>query len=135
MTVSSDPMIGAFKSYDPIIEDYATDRLQQKMEQEWTNQLAIQSIIRACEMGCCSFILKVVEDTWVRRLQYSDSFYTRVSPMDLLDLLDKHSGGIERADFVAMFDTMHIWWAEDPSVPEFINRFYDTQKKATHAYL
>ena len=34
-----------------------------------------------------------------------------------------------------MFATMHLWWAEDPQVPEFINRFNDAQKKATQASL
>ena len=35
-TVSFDPMIGAFKSYDPRIKDDATDRLRRNMEREWT---------------------------------------------------------------------------------------------------
>ena len=26
---------------------------------------------------------------------------------------------------------MHLWWEEDPCVPEFINIFDDAQKKAT----
>ena len=34
-----------------------------------------------------------------------------------------------------MFSTMHLWWAEDPRLPEFINRFNDAQKKATRASL
>ena len=62
-------------------------------------------------MVCQYFILKVVEDTWVRRLQYLDSFYTRVSPRDILDLLATHIGGLKRANAVAMFATMHLWWA------------------------
>ena len=86
-------------------------------------------------MGFRSFILKVVKDTWIRRLRDLDSFYTRVAPRDLLDLLATHSGGIERADVVVMFATMHLWWAEDPRVPGFINIFDDAQKKATRASL
>jgi hypothetical protein len=27
------------------------------------------------------------------------------------------------------------WWAEDPCIPEFINRLKDAQKKAAHASL
>ena len=86
-------------------------------------------------MGYRSFILKVAEDTWVRRLRDPESFSTRVAPRDLLDLLATHSGGIERADVVSMFATMHLWWEEDPRVPEFINRFNDTQKTSTCASL
>ena len=86
-------------------------------------------------MRCRSFILMVVKYTWVRRLQYPDSFYTRFAPRDLLDLLAMHSGGLERADVVSMFATMHLWWAEDPCVPKFINMFDGAQKKATSSYL
>ena len=80
------------------------------MELEWTSQLATQSFIRLYGMGCRSFILKVVEDTWVRRLRDPDSFYTHVYLRYLLDLLATHSGGIERDDVVSMFATMHLWW-------------------------
>ena len=34
-----------------------------------------------------------------------------------------------------MFATMYLWWAEDPRVPEFINRFNDAKKNATRASL
>ena len=66
--VSFDPMIGAFKSYDPSIKDNTINGLRQMMELECTARLATQLLIQAYEMGCRSFILKVVEDTWVRRL-------------------------------------------------------------------
>ena len=70
-------------------------------------------------------MINVVEDTLVRCLREPDCFYTHVAPQDLLDLLYTHSGGLEHADVVAMFATMHLWWAEDPQVTEFINRFDD----------
>ena len=111
-TASFDPMIGAFKLYDPSIKYDATDGLRKKMEREWTARLATQLLIRACKMGCRSFILKFIEDNWVRRLRDPDSFYTRVFPRDLLNLLTTHKGGLERADAVTMFATMYLWWAE-----------------------
>ena len=55
--------------------------------------------------------------------------------MDLLKLLASHIYGLEHADIVAIVATMHLWWAEDPCVPEFINIFDDAQNKATCAYL
>ena len=78
-------------------------------------------------------MLKVVEDTWVWCLQDPDSLYTRVAPRDLLDLLATHSGGIERAYIVVMFSIMHLWWAEYPRDPKFINIFNDAQKNSTRA--
>ena len=130
-----DCMIGAYKLYDPSIEDDATNGLRKNMEREWTTCLAIQSLIRACEMGCRSFILKAVEDTWVRSLRYPDSLYTRVAPRDLLDLLATYSDGLESSDVVGMFSTMRFWWSEGPRFPSFINIFNDAQNKATCASL
>ena len=94
--------------YEPCIKYDATAGLHKKVEREWTAWFATQSLIQACEMGCRSFILKFVEDTWVPRLRDPDSFYTCVAPRDLLNLLSKYSGGIERADVFAMFAIMHL---------------------------
>ena len=71
----------------------------------------------------------------VRRLRDLDSFYTRVAPKALLNLLSTHNGEIKRVDVVNGFATMHLWWAEYPRVPEFINIFNDSQNKATLASL
>ena len=86
-------------------------------------------------MGCLSFILNVVEDTWFRRLRDPESFYTHVAPRDLINLISTHSGGLEHDNVVATFATMHLWWAEDPCVPKCINIFDDAQKKTTRTSL
>ena len=67
-TVGFNCTIGAYKLYNPSIKDDATDGLRKRMEQEWTSRLSTQSLILSYKMGFWSFILKVVEDTWVRRL-------------------------------------------------------------------
>ena len=128
-------MSNAFKSYDPDIADNATDGIWKKRECKWTATLATQQLIQSCKCGYCYFNLKVVDDTWVRRICDPDWFYTSVSFLDLLDFLSTHSVGLERADVVAMFAMIPLWWAEDPWVLEFINRFDDTQKKANQASL
>ena len=110
-------MSGAFKSYDLDISDNTTDGVLKKREHKWTSTLANQQPIRSCEHGCRSLILNVVKDTWVHCLRNPDCFYTRVAPRYFLYLLSTHSGGIEQADVVAMFATMHLWWAEYPRVP------------------
>ena len=134
-SVGFNSMSSAFKSYNPDIAEDATDFVQKKRECKWTATLATQQLIRSCERCCRYFILNAIGDNWVRRLRDPDCFYTRVAPRDLLDLLSTHIGDLERADVVAMFTTMHLWWAEDPLVPEFINRFDDALKKATRASL
>ena len=120
-TVVFDYMIGAYKLYDPSIEDDAANGIRKHMEREYNVRLATQLLIRACRMGCRSLIFKFVKATWVRHLQDSDSFYTRVSQRDILNLLAMHSGGLEHSKFVAMLATMHLWWAGNICVPEFIN--------------
>ena len=112
--------------YEPCIKYDATAGLHKKVEREWTAWFATQSLIQAYEIGCQYFILKFVEDTWVRRLQDLESLYIRVALRYLLDLLSTHSGGLKRSKVIAMFAIIHLWWTEDPSVPKFINIFDNT---------
>ena len=75
-----DIMSSAFNSYDPDIANDATDGVFKKIEREYTATLTTQQLIRACKYGFHSFILKVGEETWVRRLRDPDFFYTQVAP-------------------------------------------------------
>ena len=134
-SIGFDSMSGAFKSYNMDIADNSTDSVCKKRSRDWAATVANQQLTRACERGCRSFILNIVDDNWVRRLRNPDCSYIRVAPRDLPDLLSTHSGGLDRSNIVAMFATMHLWWVEDPRVPEFINRFNDAKKEATWASL
>ena len=45
------------------------------------------------------------------------------------------SGGLEATNIVSLLSAMLGWWANDPRVPEYINRLEDAKKKLVRAKL
>ena len=52
-----------------------------------------------------------------------------------LEHLKAGSRGLEATDIVQLQADMLGWWAEDPRVPEYVNRLEDAQKKSSRAGL
>ena len=74
--------------------------------------------------------MHVLEDTWVRRLQDADTYYTHTSLRDIITHLESHRGGLEQLDFVTLLDKIPLIWLSDPRVLEYINTLEDAHKKA-----
>ena len=58
-----------------------------------------------------------------------------VTPREILQLLTKQSGGLERLDVVNLLAKIPTLWATDPRVPEYINTIKDAQRKVLRAAL
>ena len=54
---------------------------------------------------------------------------------DFFARLKGGSGSLEATDIVSLLSATLGWWAEDPRIPEYINRLEDTQKKSVRATL
>ena len=77
-----------------------------------------------------SFILKVVEDTWIRELKDLESFYTEVEPRDLLVHLQDQCTGRHAIDILALQDELRGYHLEHEGIPEYINALEDAQRRA-----
>ena len=75
-----------------------------------------------------NFILRVIEDTWVRELWDAVKFYTDVEPWALLTHLQRHATGRHAFDLLALMDQMCQYHLEHEGVPEYINALEDAQK-------
>ena len=80
-----------------------------------------------------SFILCVVEDTWIRELKDLDTFYTEVQPRDILDHLQSQCTGRHAMDILAFQDEMRQYHLEYEGIPEYINALEDAQRRAKRA--
>ena len=76
------------------------------------------------------FILRVVEDTWVRELWDAVKFYTDVELWDLISHLQWHATGRHAFDLLALMNHMRQYHLEHEGVPEYINALEDAQKMA-----
>ena len=89
----------------------------------------------AIECGTNNYLLRVVDLTWLRLLKNETTFFTRLTPIDMLAELTKASGGLERVDTVNLLVSLTQLWEQDPCITEYLNGLRDVQKKAKRAGL
>ena len=85
--------------------------------------------------ACHKFVLAIVEDTFVRGLSYTCSFYSGVTAKDLPDHLRVHCGRRHDLDDIVIQYHMLGYWTEGSKVPEYINMIEHGYKKALRAKL
>lgn len=129
------PMTNPIDDYDSSILPNANNNDRVRAERIWTAKLDRQRLIRTAECKACNLIISAVEDMWILPLKSATTFYNKVVPRDILDHVTTNSGGLDTTNIVTLQATMLSWWAEDPRVPEYINRLEDAQKKASRGPL
>ena len=67
--------------------------------------------------------------------QGESTFYNKVSLRDFFNRLKNGSVGLKATDIASLLSTMLGWWANNPRVPEYVNRLEDVQKKSIRANL
>ena len=68
------------------------------------------------------FILSVVEETWVKKLEKPDNYYNKVTTRQLLDHLYDNCAGLKKIDDVDICLTMPTGWDGTPSMSRYILR-------------
>ena len=76
------------------------------------------------------FILFVVKETWVSKIEGADTYFKSVSEKALLNHLVDNCDGLDNIDAVDIRLYMLSWWGKSPGVPEFILWVEKGQKKA-----
>jgi hypothetical protein len=122
-------------AYDPSIAADASNAIRVRAERAWTAKLERQRLIRTVERQLRIFFATIIEETWLLPLKDPATFFNKVPLRTFLEHLASSSGGLEATDIVHLHAAMRGWWAEDPRVPEYINRIEDAQKKAARANL
>ena len=78
-----------------------TNVVRAKAEAVNTSIIADSLLFAASKRETRDFILTVVENTWVRKLHGSVTFYTAVAPYELLDHLNNLCGGLHAINVLA----------------------------------
>ena len=121
------------KSYDDTIDEKATNVTRARAENIHRAKLADYGNYVAAERNTRDFILRAVEDTWVRELRDPDTFYSRVHASALLDHLQTTCGGLHALDILALLNRMQEYHKDEPGIPEYINMLEDAQKTSVRA--
>ena len=123
MTVSYNRQLTARANYDATIKE--NDPARHSKEENWSAGTRNQARKRAIERGMCAYFLALVDETWLCPFKNEITFYTKVTPIEMLAQLTTASGGIERVDIIDLLFSLAHLWKQDPRVPEYLNALKD----------
>ncbi len=81
------------------------------------------------ERGVAKFLQDVVDKIWYNDLKDADLFYTKVTAIGIVALLDANSRGLHAVDMITFCTNMIQYYVQAESIPQFIVMMEDAQKK------
>jgi hypothetical protein len=119
--------------YNLKIKDDATTVLCIRAESAHKSCLDDYASYKVAEWGIAKFLRKAIEEVWYNDLKDAETFYTKVTALDIMALLDANSGGLHAIDMIGLRTNMHQYYTQAEGIPQFNNMMEDAQKKAKRA--
>ena len=119
--------------YDTTIPDDATTVVRVRSEAAHKALLDDYAVYEAAERGAAKFLREVVDEVWYNDLKDADSFYTKVTALEIITYLDANSGGLHAIDMISLRTNMHQYYVQADGIPQYIIMLEDAQKKAKRA--
>lgn len=119
--------------YDSNIPDDATTVIRVPAESAHKSRLDDYASYEAAERGAAKFLRDTVDEMWYNDLKDADTFYTKVTALEIISFLDANSGGLHATDMIFLRTNMQQYYVEADGIPQYINMLEDAQKKAKRA--
>jgi hypothetical protein len=119
--------------YDANIADDATTVVHVRAEAAHNARLNDYASYKAAEHGAAKFLRETVDEVWFNDLKDTDTFYTKVTALEIISFLDTNSGGLYTVDMISLRTNMHQYYVQSDGIPQYINMLEDAQKKAKRA--
>ena len=119
--------------YDTSIKDDATTVVRVRAEAAHKARLNDYASFEAAERGAAKFLREVVDEVWYNDLKDADTFYTKVTALEIISFLDANSGGLHAIDMISLRTNMHQYYVQADGIPQYIVMLEDAQKKAKRA--
>jgi hypothetical protein len=84
---------------------------------------------KVAKCGAVKFLRKAMEEVWYTDLKDADTFYTKVTALDIIAFLDANSGGLHTIDMNSLCMNMHAYYVQADGIPQYINMLEDAQKR------
>ena len=81
----------------------------------------------------CAFIINNVEDTWIRKLLYTETVYNNVTTKIFMDLLQMCCWGLHALKVVDLTSKMINYYGDAVGAPKYINMIEDVKKNSQRA--
>ena len=88
--------------YDATIPDNATTVARVKQETAQKALVNDYASYKAAERRMAQFLWEVVDNLWINDLKDADTFYTKVTALQIMTHLDANSGGLHAINMIAL---------------------------------
>jgi hypothetical protein len=119
--------------YDGSIANDATTVIRVQAEVAHKACLDDYASYEAAERGASKFLQETVNEVWFKDLKDANTFYTKVSALEIISFLDANSGGLHAIDMISFHTNMHQYSVQADGISQYINMLEDAQKKAKRA--
>ncbi len=103
------------------------------MEAAHKSQLDDYASYKVAKQGVSKFLCYVIDEIWYNDLKNANTFYMRVTAINIMFLLDTNSRGLHALDMILLCTDMMQYYVQVDGIPQFIIMMEDTQKKAKRA--
>jgi hypothetical protein len=90
--------------YNDNIADDATTVVCIRAEAAHKARLDNYASFKAAERGAAKFLREVVNEVWYNNLKDADTFYTKVTALEIISFLDANSGGLHAIDMISLLE-------------------------------
>jgi hypothetical protein len=119
--------------YDKLIPDDAPTVVRVRVEAAHKSKLKDYNNYAAAECGCAKFLRDMVNEVWYNDLKDAEMFYMQVTALKIVTFLNLNSGGLHAVDMLLLRTSMHQYYTQADSIPQYIIMLEDAQKKAKRA--
>jgi len=96
--------------YDSTILDNATTVQRVKLKTAHKALVDDYASYNTAERGVVRFLREVVDNLWINDLKDADTFYTKVTALQIMAHLDANSGGLHAIDMIALCTGMKAYY-------------------------
>jgi hypothetical protein len=97
------------------------------------SQLDDYASYEAAKQGVPKFLCNIVDEIWYNNIKNADTFYTKVTAINIMSLLNANSGGLHALDMIMLCMDMMQYYVQANGIPQFIVMMEDAQQKAKRA--
>jgi hypothetical protein len=88
---------------------------------------------KAAKYGVAKLLHNVIDKIWYKDLKDPNTFYTKVTALEIIAHLEANSGGLHAIDIISLHSNMTQYYVQADGIPQFIVMMEDAQKKAKWA--
>jgi hypothetical protein len=119
--------------YGKMITGNATTVIPIHAEATHKSQIDDYASYEAAKCGVSTFLCDFINKIWYNYLKNADTFYTKVTAIDIMSLLDANSGGLHALNMILLCTDMMQYYVQADGIPQFIVMMENAQKKAKQA--